>query len=78
VDAIKGKDMTKPDTTRPKRLSAEGIGKAINFSPTLKQRTCFDALMARTGKTQARLGREAITMYLESQGFSKADQGIEE
>jgi len=72
------KDMTKPDTTRPKRLSAEGIGKAINFSPTLKQRTCFDALMARTGKTQARLGREAITMYLESQGFSKADQGIEE
>jgi predicted DNA-binding protein len=63
---------------RAKRLSPKGIGKAINFSPTLKQRHCFDALMARTGKTQARLGREAITMYLESQGFSKADQGIEE
>jgi len=71
VDTVK-------DKTRTKRLSPEGIGKAINFSPTVKQRHCFDALMARTGKTQARLGREAITMYLESQGFSKADQGIEE
>jgi len=71
VDTVK-------DKTRTKRLSAEGIGKAINFSPTLKQRICFDALMSRTGKTQARLGREAITMYLESQGFSRADQGIEE
>jgi hypothetical protein len=43
-----------------------------NFSPTLKQRHCFDALMARAGKTQARLGREALTMWcLEQQGFSK-------
>jgi predicted DNA-binding protein len=72
VDTVK-------DKTRTKRISPEGISeKAINFSPTIKQRICFDALMSRTGKTQARLGREAITMYLESQGFSKADQGIEE
>ena len=60
------------------KLSPEGIGKAINFSPTLEQRQCFDGLMARTGKTLAGLGREAITTCLESQGFSKADQGIEE
>jgi predicted DNA-binding protein len=72
VDPVKNKPRTK-------RISTEGISeKAINFSPTVKQRVCFDALMSRTGKTQAKLGREAITMYLESQGFSKADQGIEE
>ena len=63
---------------RTKRLGTGGIGKAINFSPTLLQRECFDKLLARTGATQAKIARDALTMYLESKGFSKADQGIEE
>ena len=63
---------------RTKRLGPGGIGKAINFSPTLQQRECFDKLLADTGSTQAKIARDALTMYLESRGFSKAEQGIED
>jgi predicted DNA-binding protein len=56
--------VTEQTEERTKRISKSGRGKAINFNPTKEQRVKFDAILARTRRTQADLAREAIDDFL--------------
>jgi Ribbon-helix-helix domain len=55
---------------RTKRISPSGRGKAINFNPSAEQREKFDAIRARTRRTQSDLAREALDDFLKK--YSKS------
>jgi hypothetical protein len=63
--------------SRKKRLGEEGIGKPINFAPLLGQRKRFDKLMLKRDRSPAYLMREALEMYLVSQGFPPGTEDVE-